>query len=194
MKREFLEKLGLEKEVIDKVMSENGKDLENAKAGAANAEELKKQLKAANDALAERDDQLKELKKGVGDNEELKGKISALEESNKKQKADYEAQIQQIKINTAVESALSKAGARNLKAAKAMLEMGKVSLDDKGEAVGLKEQIDALKGGEDTSFLFTAENVGGFVPGQGGEAPVDTSKMNYEQLASYIESNPNAII
>ena len=32
MKRSFLEELGLEKDVIDKIMSENGSDIENAKA------------------------------------------------------------------------------------------------------------------------------------------------------------------
>ena len=32
MKREFLEGLGLEKEVIDKIMAENGTDIERIKA------------------------------------------------------------------------------------------------------------------------------------------------------------------
>ena len=32
MKREFLEGLGLEKEAIDKIMAENGKDIEAGKA------------------------------------------------------------------------------------------------------------------------------------------------------------------
>ncbi len=31
MKREFLKNLGLEDEVIDKIMAENGKDIEKAK-------------------------------------------------------------------------------------------------------------------------------------------------------------------
>ena len=38
MKREFLEGLGLEKEVIDKVMAENGKDIEAEKTKTKNAE------------------------------------------------------------------------------------------------------------------------------------------------------------
>ena len=32
MKREFLESLGLEKDAIDKIMAENGKDIEAGKA------------------------------------------------------------------------------------------------------------------------------------------------------------------
>ena len=59
MKRNFLEDLGLEKEVVDKIMAENGKDIENAKA---NYDELKAELKTANATIADRDNQLKELK------------------------------------------------------------------------------------------------------------------------------------
>ena len=44
MKRSFLGDLGLEKEVVDKIMAENGKDIENAKA---DYDELKAELKTA---------------------------------------------------------------------------------------------------------------------------------------------------
>lgn len=45
MKRKFLEDLGLEKEAIDKIMAENGNDVNAAKA---DYEALKQQLEAAN--------------------------------------------------------------------------------------------------------------------------------------------------
>lgn len=55
MKREFLEELGLEKEAIDKIMAENGKDIEQAKKPGelkdAEIETLKNQLKEANDEI-----------------------------------------------------------------------------------------------------------------------------------------------
>ena len=41
MKRDFLEGLGLESEVIDKIMKENGKDIENAKAKFADYDNIK---------------------------------------------------------------------------------------------------------------------------------------------------------
>ena len=51
MKRDFLEGLGLEAEVIDKIMKENGKDIEGAKAKFADYDDIKKQLETANATL-----------------------------------------------------------------------------------------------------------------------------------------------
>jgi len=44
MKRDFLEGLGVEAEVIDKIMKENGKDIEGAKAKFSDYDDIKKQL------------------------------------------------------------------------------------------------------------------------------------------------------
>lgn len=62
MEREFLSKLGLEKDVIDKIMAENGKDIEAVKAKtkaneqtvaekASEIESLKAQLAEANKTI-----------------------------------------------------------------------------------------------------------------------------------------------
>ena len=51
MKREFLEGLKLEADVIDKIMAENGKDVNREKAKFADYDELKAQLEAANKTL-----------------------------------------------------------------------------------------------------------------------------------------------
>ncbi|CDZ74892.1 hypothetical protein ING2D1G_0733 [Peptoniphilus sp. ING2-D1G] len=52
MKREFLEGLGLEKDVIDKIMEENGNDIKAEKAKATAKDEeiktLKEQVNIAN--------------------------------------------------------------------------------------------------------------------------------------------------
>ena len=58
MKRKFLEDLGLEKEAIDKIMAENGNDVNAAKA---DYEALKQRLEAANTQIQERDGQLEQL-------------------------------------------------------------------------------------------------------------------------------------
>ena len=52
MKREFLEGLGLEKEVINQIMDENGKDINKAKG---DFEDLKSQLATATETIKERD-------------------------------------------------------------------------------------------------------------------------------------------
>lgn len=55
MKRKFLEDLGLEKEVIDKIIAENGSDIEAEKAKTVEAttklESANSQLKEANNTI-----------------------------------------------------------------------------------------------------------------------------------------------
>ena len=90
MKRDFLESLGLESEVIDKIMRENGKDIEGVKAKFVDYDDIKKQLETANTTLEKfKDyDQTKadvekyktELKKSQ---EESAAKIASLERSAK---------------------------------------------------------------------------------------------------------------
>ena len=50
MKRKFLEDLGLEKEIIDSIMAENGKDVEKAKG---DYDDLKEQLETATTTIAD---------------------------------------------------------------------------------------------------------------------------------------------
>ena len=58
MKREFLEKLGLEKDVIDQIMDENGKDINKANG---KLELVQKQLDEANNTIKTHEDKIKEL-------------------------------------------------------------------------------------------------------------------------------------
>ena len=53
MKREFLTGLGIAEDVIDKIMAENGKDIEAAKAKYADYDALKAQLAEANGKIEE---------------------------------------------------------------------------------------------------------------------------------------------
>ena len=112
-----------------------------------------------------------------------------------------------MKIDFAVEKALTGAKAKNIKAVKALLELGEAKLDKDGNVKGLDEQIEKLRSGDDTKFLFEAQkqqkqqqNFKGFQPGaSGGQKPgegekVDFSKMSYDELTAYMEANPDAQI
>lgn len=194
MTKEQLTALGIPEEVADKIVALHTEEMRGL-IPETQLTELTVQLENANSALSERDKQLTELKKSVGDNEELKSKITALQEDNKTQKAEYEEKIRNIRIDNAIESALTKAGARNIKAARALLNTENINLDEKGEVVGLDEQVQALTGGEDTGFLFVSNNAQGYVPGQGDNiAEADTRNMNYTELCAYMEANPDAKI
>ena len=194
MKRSFLGDLGLEKEVVDKIMAENGKDIENAKA---DYDELKAELKTANATIADRDNQLKELKDSVKDNEDLTAKIAELEKQNKDEAKNHKAEIESLKINNAIDKALATFKAKTPKAVKAMLDMENIKLDEDGNITGIDEQVKAIAEAEDTKYLFdsAAPNFKGTVPGYGAD-DVDpkTDKMTYSQMCAYLEDNPGATI
>lgn len=208
MTRKQLEDLGLTKEQADSVMKINGDDIENAK-GTASTEikNLQTEVEGLKTQVGDRDKQLETLKASAGDNADLKKKIEDLQTENATAKATHESELNQLKIDFAVEKALTGAKAKNIKAVKALLELGEAKLDKDGNVKGLDEQIEKLRSGDDTKFLFEAQkqqkqqqNFKGFQPGASGEkkpgayATVDFSKMSYDELTAYMEANPDAQI
>lgn len=194
MKRKFLEDLGIEKEAIDKIMAENGRDIENAKA---DTESLKAELAQAKDTIAERDNQLKELKATAGDNEALTAKITELETTNKEAEAKHKKELNALKINAAVDMALTKSGARTMKAVKALLDMDSIKLDKDGNVTGIDEQIKSLTEGEDTKYLFNTEPFKGASVGNSEGEPTggkNIDDMTYTEMEAYLAANPDATI
>ncbi|MEG2322810.1 MAG: phage scaffolding protein [Anaerovoracaceae bacterium] len=201
MKTEFLKELGLEKEVIDKIFTENGKDVEAEKAKAEKIkidfEQLKTEKEALNDRLTERDTQLEDLKKTAGSADELQKQIEALQADNRAKEETHAAEITQLKINNSVKEAITAAGGKNAKAISALLELENAELTEDGQVKGLTEQIKKLQSAEDAKFLFNNNKVtlkGAKVgdPSDPSDPQVDFSKMSYEQICEQMESNPNA--
>lgn len=211
MTRKQLEDLGLTKEQADSVMKINGDDIENAK-GTASTEikNLQTEVEGLKTQVGDRDKQLETLKASAGDNADLKKQIEDLQTENATAKATHESELNQLKIDFAVEKALTGAKAKNIKAVKALLELGEAKLDKDGNVKGLDEQIEKLRSGDDTKFLFEVQkqqkqqkqqqNFKGFQPGASGEQKpgegekVDFSKMSYDELTAYMEANPDAQI
>lgn len=208
MTRKQLEDLGLTKEQADSVMKINGDDIENAKgAGATEIKNLQTEVDGLKTQVGDRDKQLETLKASAGDNADLKKQIEDLQTENATAKANHESELNQLKIDFAVEKALTGAKAKNIKAVKALLELDDAKLDKDGNVKGLAEQIEKLTSGDDTKFLFEAQkqtkqqqNFKGFQPGASGEQKpgegekVDFSKMSYDELTAYMEANPDAQI
>lgn len=201
MKRKFLEDLGLEKEVIDKILDENSADIGKAKGEVDSITSERDKLKTD---LADRDKQLETLKNSTGDVEAMKKQIADLQAENKTKDETHAAEMKQLKVDAAVSSALSAAKAKNEKAVKALLELDpeKIELLDDGSIKGLDDQIKKLTESDDTKFLFDTSTkktqMKGAKPGETGkedpDTKVDVSKMSYEELAAYIEANPDAEI
>lgn len=201
MTRKQLEDLGLTKEQADSVMKINGDDIENAKGTAATEiKNLQTEVEGLKTQVGDRDSQLETLKASAGDNADLKKQIEDLQTENATAKANHESELNQLKIDFAVEKALTGAKAKNITAVKALLDLKDAKFDKEGNVKGLAEQIEKLTSDEGTKFLFEAQkqqqNFKGFQPGASAQqklgAEVDTSKMNYDELCAYLAENPDA--
>lgn len=209
MKRKFLEDLGLEdKETIDKILDENSSDIGKAKG---ELETVQGQLKDANAEIetlkgqvSERDGQLETLKKSTGDVDELKKQIETLQAENKTKDEEHKAEIKKMKIDAAIDAALTSEKARNNKAVRALLtDLDKIELDENGQIKGdiLSNQFKVLKSDDATKFLFDSEKkkqeFKGAEPGKADtddadDDKVDLSKMTYDERAKYFEEHPDA--
>lgn len=107
MKREFLESLNLEKEVIDKILAENGNDIEREKAKTLQA---KADLADAQAQLTERTKDLEELKKTAGNAEEVQQKLDDLSAKYETDTAKLQKQIEERDYADAMTADIASAG------------------------------------------------------------------------------------
>jgi folylpolyglutamate synthase/dihydropteroate synthase len=171
MKREFLKNLSLSDEAIEKIMAEHGNSVNAIKNKQA---ELEGQIADYKTQLSERDKQLDSLKKAAGDSDALTKQIAELQAANKQAKAEFDERIETLAKENLVNLALTKAGAKNPKAVKALLNLENTKRDG-DTIIGLVEQLDKLK--ETDSYLFHVEQkptVAGTQPNSGSGAPADT--------------------
>ena len=119
-----------------------------------------------------------------------------MKQQNAEQEKAHKAELAQLKLDNAIENALTVAGAKNSKAVKALLDVSKVKLGEDGKLTGWDDQIKAIQ--KSDAYLFNMQQKNtfkGFQPGASSDnkpgTNVDMSKMTYEELAAYIESNPD---
>lgn len=189
MKREFLESLNLDKETVDKIMSENGSDIEQEKAKTAQA---KADLKAAQDQLAERDKDLAELKGKAGDAEAVQKQLDALQQ---KYQEDTQALNNQLAERDYADAARRAIAAGNIKfssksaekAYLAELTAKKLELKD-GALVGFddfhKAQMEA-----DPGAFQTDKPAPTFVRPVGPGGPPPSKPTRASQLAAQYHNN-----
>ena len=141
MKREDLISWGLTDEQVKKVMA----GLDGDFVTKTRFNEVNEENKTLKQSVSDRDKQLNDLKKSSGDNAELKAQIEELQKKNTEQAKAHAAEMAQLKLDNAVDTALTAAGAKNSKAVKALLDMSKVKLGEDGKLSGWDEQISAVQ-------------------------------------------------
>jgi hypothetical protein len=155
MKKEDFVKLGIEEELAKKCESAVAEMLKGY-IPKTRFDEVNNEKKRLELDVRDRDGQLEKLKNSTGDVEELKKQIETLQNDNKAKDEAHKAEIKQMKIDNAVESALVGAKAKNSLAVKALLkDLDKAELLEDGTIKGLAEQLTALQ--KSDSYLFDAK-------------------------------------
>lgn len=202
MKKEEFVKIGVSEELAaacEKASLDELKDF----VPRMRMNEVSEENKSLKKTVFDRDKQLEELKKSSGDNAELKKQIEALQEQNKTEKAEHEKELARLKLDNAIETALTAEKVKNNKALRALLDIEKIRLNEGGELSGLSEQLEAAKRSD--GYLFAEKEkenekivFKGFQPAASGdvkpEGKTNLSSMTYSEMTAYLEQNPNVKI
>ena len=130
----------------------------------------------------------------------MKKQIADLQAENKAKDEAHKAEMAQLRLDNAVDSALAAAGVKNIKAVKALLDINALKLGDNGKLSGLDEQLNEIA--KSDSYLFQdkqkAPHLKGFQPGASGDnfpgGKVDPNTMTYSQMTAFLASNPGAAL
>ena len=192
---------GYTEDIESKIAQEIGKGF----VSKADFNAVKTQQKKLEDDLKTRDTQLEELKKATGTADELTAQIAALQEQNRRDKQAHEAEVARIRLDAAVDKALTESGARNNIAVKALLAafLRDAKVGEDGSVKGLAAEIETLAKGESTSFLFDNTKgavIKGMKPGEAGDGagyggevnPFAAKTFDLEAQGKLFRENPDA--
>lgn len=149
MKTEFLKSLGLEQDVIDKIMAENGKDIAAEKAKTTKAESERDSYKEQLDTATSSLEKFKDV-----DPAAMQSEIAKLNQQIKDQQAEFDAKEADRVFNDAVKAAIKEAGGRNEKAVMAMLDMDALKAS-KNQTEDIKKALETVK--ESDAYLFGSD-------------------------------------
>ena len=198
MTKESLMAMGLTEEQATKVME----GLNGSFVTKTRFNEVNEELKTAKATITERDGQLNALKTSGADAAALQAQITQLQADNAAKDQEHAAEIKKIKIENAVEKALTDAKAINPATVKPLLAafLEKADLDDDGTIRGLADEIGKLAKAEGTSFLFKADDttttstISGASPAGGSSVNPTTKAGAYEtRLADAREAGNSAL-
>lgn len=197
MKKDRLMELGVDETLAATIETELTEEMKGY-VPKARFDEVNAQKKQAEDSVKTYKEQLDTLKASEGASEALKQQVADLQRQNAEAEQAHKQELDRIRLDSAVDIALTNAKALNNKAARALLDLEGAKIDKDGNVIGLAEQIKALSEAEDTKFLFggAAPRLKGAKLGEGadrGEHGADLSKMSYAELSAYFEANPDAV-
>lgn len=146
MERKFLEEMRLDKEAIDKIMAQHGKDIEAHKAAAENAAKDRDTYKG------QLEDVSKKLKAFDGvDIDALRGEVDTLKKDMASKEADFMAQLADRDFQALITAGITEAKGKNPKAIMALLDIDtlKASKNQKEDAAAALKAL-----AESDAYLF----------------------------------------
>ena len=188
MKRKFLEDLGLEKDVIDQIMSEHGAGVTAAKADVQTIEAERDDLKSKYETAEQT---INSLKEAESKNETLQQAIQAHEATIAQLQSDSDT----MKKEFTPKQQLTALGAKDPDYI--IFKQGgidKFSYDQSGKIIGLEETIAPLK--ESAGYLFnTGEVITNYEPNGGEPAPAVNpfqkgETFNLTEAGKILKENP----
>ena len=191
MTKEQLQALNLTEEQINAIIEDYGKNYVS-KTQFNEKNDAYKQAKLEIENLTNDISTLSEANKA---NEALQSQIKELQDAAIKREADYNENIKNMKIDTAITKALSKSGAMNETILTGLLDRTKIAIGEDNTITGIQEQIVALK--ESDPYLFKQDSIKGVVPGDAtpkthdGITKEQFNKMSYLDRVQLQETNPD---
>ena len=161
MNKEELLKLGLSEENADKILGKYGHLIPKSRL----------------DEVIEERNKLRDEIQGLKseDVEALKKQVKELAKENEKKRLEYESNLNKTKIENLINLELTKSGAINSKAVKALIDGEKIKLENENIS-GLTEQLEELK--KTDGYLFkkgeSEPRISGLNPAKNNGAPSDT--------------------
>ena len=191
MTKEQLRAINLTEEQINAIIEDYGKNYVS-KAQFNEKNDAYKQAKQEIENLTNDISTLSEANKA---NEALQSQIKELQDAATQREADYNENIKNMKIDTAITKALSKSGAMNETILTGLLDRTKIAIGEDNTITGIQEQIVALK--ESDPYLFKQDSIKGVVPGDAtpkthdGITKEQFNKMSYLDRVQLQETNPD---
>ncbi|HEY4623775.1 MAG TPA: phage scaffolding protein [Solibacillus sp.] len=150
MKKEDLIAMGFSEEQADALINKYG-----AMIPKERFDEVNNAKKTLEEQVKTHETQLKDLQDKAKGNEELQAEITKLQDEQKQAKEQYEQQLKDERLSTALKLALA-GKVHDVDLVAGLLDKATVELDDKGNVTkGLDEQLKSLQ--ESKPFLFVPE-------------------------------------
>ncbi|WP_252247439.1 phage scaffolding protein [Clostridium sp. ZBS4] len=192
MKREFLKELGLEDEVIEKVMAENGNDIQKEKAKTVKAETERDTYKETLDTTKETLKSYEEM-----DIEGIKKSAKDWETKYNTDTQELQAKLSKQSYEVTAKEYLGQYKFANKRIAESIKSdfLSKEFKLEEGKFLGADDYIKGLQESEPESFVLEEdeeEKVPTIVKSTAGSKP--GKKMSLEEAMQYVNTHPDTDI